>query len=207
MTTSADRGGRAGHAAPRSERREHLVRLAGELFAEKGFQATTVRNIATEAGIFSGSLYHHFDSKESIADEILSCFFDQLMASYRTVLDEGANPRDALAGLVRVAFGSLERHRAAITVIQKDWNYLKGLDRFAYLTKFEDEVERMWVDVLSTGREQDFFRADLDPKITYLMIRDTVWAAVRWFRPGGRLDADALAGHYLGVIFDGIDRR
>jgi AcrR family transcriptional regulator len=205
VTTSADRP--AGRAAPRSQRRDHIVRLAGELFAEKGFQATTVRNIATEAGIFSGSLYHHFDSKESIADEILSSFFDQLMASYRQVLDEGGNPRDTIAGLVRVAFGSLERHRAAITVIQKDWTYLKSLDRFAYLAKFEDEVERLWVDVLRAGRDQGFFRADLDPEITYLMIRDTVWAAVRWFRPGGRLDAAALAGHYLGVIFDGIDRR
>ena len=220
MTTTSAKSGRsrtrtAGGGGPRrrgrgssalaSERREHLVKLAAELFAEKGFQATTVRNIADEAGILSGSLYHHFDSKESIVDEILSDFFTEIMASYQAVLAEGRNPRDTIAGLVRVAFGTLEPHRAAITVMQNDWNYLKGMDRFAYLTKSEDEVEKMWVDTLRAGQEEGLFRSDLDPKLTYRMIRDTVWVAVRWFRPGGRLDAQGLAEHYLKVMFDGIN--
>ncbi|WP_230420648.1 TetR/AcrR family transcriptional regulator [Actinomadura soli] len=196
-----------GSAPLASERREHLVRLAAELFAEKGFQATTVRNIADEAGIQSGSLYHHFDSKESIADEILSSFFSEIMSAYQAVLDRGDNPRDTVAGLVRVAFGTLEPHRAAVTVMQNDWNYLKGMARFAYLTKSEDEVEKMWVDTLRTGQEQGLFRADLDPKLTYRMIRDTIWVAVRWFRPGGRLNAEGLAEHYLKVMFDGINRH
>ncbi|HEY8480117.1 MAG TPA: TetR/AcrR family transcriptional regulator, partial [Spirillospora sp.] len=128
---AANRRGK-GSAALASERREHLVKLAAELFAEKGYQATTVRNIADEAGILSGSLYHHFDSKESIVDEILSGFFDEIMASYRAVLDRGENPRETIAGLVRVAFASLEPHRAAITVMQNDWNYLKRMERFSY---------------------------------------------------------------------------
>ncbi|GAA2290124.1 TetR/AcrR family transcriptional regulator [Actinomadura sp. NPDC048955] len=220
MTTTSAKSGRsrtrgAGEDAPRrrgrgspalaSERRAHLVRLAAELFAEKGFQATTVRNIADEAGILSGSLYHHFDSKESIVDEILSGFFTEIMASYQAVIDENENPRDTIAGLVRVAFGTLEPHRAAITVMQNDWNYLRGMDRFAYLTKSEDEVEKMWVTTLQAGQEEGLFRPDLDPKLTYRMIRDTVWVAVRWFRPGGRLNAQGLAEHYLKVMFDGIN--
>ncbi|WP_067461670.1 TetR/AcrR family transcriptional regulator [Actinomadura macra] len=219
MTTNADPGGprtrapgegggrRRGKGSPAlaSERREHLVRLAAELFAEKGFQATTVRNIAEEAGILSGSLYHHFDSKESIVDEILAAFFDEIMSAYQGVIDEGRNPRETIAGLVRIAFGTLEPHRAAITVMQNDWNYLKGMDRFAYLTKSEDEVEKLWVDTIRAGQADGSFRADIDPKLTYRMIRDTVRVAVRWFRPGGRLDAQGLAEHYLKVMFDGIN--
>ncbi|MFD0903880.1 TetR/AcrR family transcriptional regulator [Actinomadura sediminis] len=194
-----------GSPALASERREHLVKLAAELFAEKGFQATTVRNIAEEAGILSGSLYHHFDSKESIVDEILTGFFEDIMAAYRRVIDENDDPRATIAGLVRTAFGTLEPHRAAITVMQNDWNYLKGMERFAYLTKSEDEVEKMWVDTLRAGQEQGVFRLDLDPKLTYRMIRDTVWVAIRWFKPGGKLNAEGLAEHYLKVMFDGIN--
>ncbi|MEV4255252.1 TetR/AcrR family transcriptional regulator [Spirillospora sp. NPDC049652] len=201
---AARRRGR-GSSAAASERREHLVRLAAELFAEKGFQATTVRNIADEAGILSGSLYHHFDSKESIVDEILSGFFEEIMTRYREVIDRGEDPRATIAGLVRIAFGTLEPHRAAITVMQNDWNYLKGMERFAYLTKSEDEVEKMWVDTIKAGQREGLFRPDVDPKLTYRMIRDTVWVAVRWFKPGGRLDAQGLAEHYLKVMFDGIN--
>lgn len=205
---TGESGGRRrtkGSPALASERREHLVKLAAELFAEKGFQATTVRNIAEEAGILSGSLYHHFDSKESIVDEILSGFFEQLMADYRSVIDLGQDPRETIAGLVRIAFGTLEPHRAAITVMQNDWNYLKGMERFAYLTKAEDEVEKMWVDTIRAGQETGLFRADIDAKLTYRMIRDTIWVAVRWFKPGGRLNAKGLSDHYLKVMFDGIN--
>ncbi|MBX6770077.1 MAG: TetR/AcrR family transcriptional regulator, partial [Actinomadura rubrobrunea] len=173
-----------GSSALASERREHLIRLAADLFAEKGYQATTVRDIAKEAGILSGSLYHHFTSKESIVDEILSGFFDEVMSAYRAVIEEGLDPRETIAELVRIAFGTLEPHRAAITVMQNDWNYLK--DRLDYLTKAEDEVEKMWVDTIRAGQEQGLFRDDIDPKLTYRMIRDTIWVAVRWYRPGGR---------------------
>jgi TetR/AcrR family transcriptional regulator, cholesterol catabolism regulator len=197
---------RAPAGGPASERRDHLVKLAAEIFARKGFQATTVREIATEAGILSGSLYHHFDSKETIVDEVLRTFLEDLIARYRAALDGDADPRTVLSEMVRIGFSTLEPHRAAITVMQNDWNYLRSLpgDRFDYLVKAEDEVERMWVDQIRRGQAASQFRSDVDPKLTYRMIRDTIWVAVRWFRPGGRLNTAGLAEHYITVLFDGL---
>lgn len=187
-----------------SERRDHLVKLAAEIFARKGFQATTVREIAKEAGILSGSLYHHFDSKETIVDEVLSTFLDDLITRYRAALGTGADPRTVLSEMVRIGFGTLEPHRAAITVMQNDWNYLRQFERFNYLVKAEDEVEQIWVSQIKAGQAAGQFRTDVDPKLTYRMIRDTIWVAVRWFRPGGRLNTAGLAEHYITVLFDGL---
>jgi TetR/AcrR family transcriptional regulator, cholesterol catabolism regulator len=195
---------RATSTGAASERRDHLVKLAAELFARKGFQATTVREIALEAGILSGSLYHHFDSKETIVDEVLSTFLDDLIARYRSALDSGGDPRTVLSEMVRIGFGTLEPHRAAITVMQNDWNYLRQFERFNYLVKAEDEVEQMWVGQIKAGQAAGQFRPDVDPKLTYRMIRDTIWVAVRWFRPGGRLNTSGLAEHYVTVLFDGL---
>ena len=195
---------RATSSGPASERRDHLVKLAAELFARKGFQATTVREIADEAGILSGSLYHHFDSKETIVDEVLSTCLDDLVARYRTAIGSGADPRSTLSEMVRIGFGTLEPHRAAITVMQNDWNYLRQFERFNYLVKAEDEVEQIWVAQIKAGQAAGQFRADVDPKLTYRMIRDTIWVAVRWFRPGGRLNTTGLAEHYITVLFDGL---
>nr|WP_062340786.1 TetR/AcrR family transcriptional regulator [Herbidospora sakaeratensis] len=194
------------HGVTASERRDHLVKLAAELFARKGFQATTVRNIADEAGILSGSLYHHFDSKESIVDEVLRTFLDDLTARYRVILDSGKGPAEVLAQMVRTGFATLEPHRAAITVMQNDWNYLRSLEhhRFDYLVKAEDEIERMWLEQIKKGQATGELRADVDPKLTYRMLRDSIWVAVRWFRPGGRLNTTALADHYITVLFDGL---
>ncbi|MEU6712687.1 TetR/AcrR family transcriptional regulator [Nonomuraea sp. NPDC046802] len=195
---------RATSSGSASERRDHLVKLAAELFARKGFQATTVREIADEAGILSGSLYHHFDSKETIVDEVLSTFLDDLIARYRAALDTSADARTVLSEMVRIGFGTLEPHRAAITVMQNDWNYLRQFERFNYLVQAEDEVEQIWVSQIKAGQAAGLFRPDVDPKLTYRMIRDTIWVAVRWFRPGGRLNTAGLAEHYITVLFDGI---
>ncbi|MET8001373.1 TetR/AcrR family transcriptional regulator [Nonomuraea glycinis] len=195
---------RATSSGAASERRDHLVKLAAELFARKGFQATTVREIAEEAGILSGSLYHHFDSKETIVDEVLSTFLDDLIARYRTALETGGDPRTVLSEMVRIGFGTLEPHRAAITVMQNDWNYLQQFERFNYLVKAEEEVEQMWVAQIKAGQGVGLFRPDVDAKLTYRMIRDTIWVAVRWFRPGGRLNTTGLAEHYITVLFDGL---
>ncbi len=197
---------RATSSGSASERRDHLVKLAAELFARKGFQATTVRQIAEEAGILSGSLYHHFDSKETIVDEVLTTFLDDLICRYRAALERDNDPRAILSEMVRIGFSAIEPHRAAITVMQNDWNYLRSLPggRFDYLVKAEDEVERMWVGQIKRGQAIGQFRSDVDPKLTYRMIRDSIWVTVRWFRPGGRLNTTAIAEHYVTVLFDGL---
>jgi TetR/AcrR family transcriptional regulator, cholesterol catabolism regulator len=188
-----------------SERRADLVRIAAELFAERGYRATTVRHIGDAAGVLSGSLYHHFDSKETILDELLSSYLNDLVETYREIA--GDEPGTALRGLVTEAFRSLGDHRAAITVLQNERNYLRTLPRFGYLTKAEDEVRRIWITVLRDGIEMGSFRADLDPEITYRFLRDSVWVAVRWFRQDGRLTPEQLADHYLRLILGGITNR
>jgi AcrR family transcriptional regulator len=97
-----------------------VVQLAGELFAQKGYRATTVREIADAAGILSGSLYHHFDSKESIGDEILSGFINEVLANYRAAVAEAADPRAVLEQIVRSTNHTLSSHRAALTMLQND---------------------------------------------------------------------------------------
>ncbi|MEO6471071.1 MAG: helix-turn-helix domain-containing protein, partial [Aeromicrobium sp.] len=77
---------------PTPTRREELLQIAAELFATKGFKNTTVRDIADAAGILSGSLYHHFDSKESMVDEILSSFQDELFGKYAAIVAGDDDP-------------------------------------------------------------------------------------------------------------------
>jgi TetR/AcrR family transcriptional regulator, cholesterol catabolism regulator len=186
-----------------SERRAHLVSLAGGLFAEKGFRATTVREIADAAGILSGSLYHHFDSKESIADEILTHFLGDVLADYRTAVAEAADPRDAIERIVRSSAGTLARHRAALTMLQNDWSYFSSQDRFGYLRDALHEIEDIWIGQLERGKQAGIFRADLDTKLTYRLVRDILWIPVYW-KPTGVWSPEQVVHGFLGLLFDGI---
>ena len=93
-------------AGPSRPRRDELLWPSRRSSSpSKGFRNTTVRDIADAAGILSGSLYHHFDSKESMVDEILSTFQEELFGQYDEILAGDDDPRakleQAVARLVR----------------------------------------------------------------------------------------------------------
>lgn len=187
-----------------SERRAEIVRIAAELFAERGYKATTVRAIGDAAGVLSGSLYYHFDSKESIADELFTSYFDELLSTYHEIAEREDDPRAAFRALVTAAFESIGQHHAAVIVVQNEQRYLSEFERFAYLGERQHDVEQLWLDVLRSGIEAEVFRDTLDPKIVYRFVRDAIGTSARWYRPDGGLKLSDLAEQYLTMILDGI---
>ena len=187
-----------------STRREELLAIAAALFAEKGYRSTTVRDIADAAGILSGSLYHHFDSKESMLDEILRSFQDELFAAYADVLASDDDARTKLERVVRLSFQAIDQHPAEVAIFQNDAAYLGAFDRFAYLAERADQSRGIWLGLLREGVATGVLRADIDIDLVHRFIRDTVWVAVRWYRPGGELTHSDVADQYLTILLEGI---
>lgn len=189
------------------ERRRELLDTAAEVFAAQGYNATTVRKIADAAGMLAGSLYYHFDSKESMLDEILSAFLTELWDGYDTVLAAGLGPRETIEALVTESFREIDRHRAAVAIYQKESRTLSAQPRFHYLSDSQQKFEKAWLGTLERGVEAEVFRADLDIRLTYRFVRDTVWVAASWYRPGGQHSPEEIARQYLSMVLDGIALR
>ncbi|QNG17468.1 TetR/AcrR family transcriptional regulator [Rhodococcus triatomae] len=204
MTPPRDNGDRLRTDSSKGGRRAELRDLAATLFAERGVRATTVRDIADAAGILSGSLYHHFDSKETIVDEILRGFLDDLFARYREIVSAGWDSRTTLEALVTTSYEAIDASHAAVAIYQDEVKHLIDNDRFSYLRDYNTEFRTLWVGVLESGVRDGGFRADLDVELVFRFLRDTVWVAVRWYRPGGSLTADAVAKQYLAIVLDGL---
>lgn len=187
-----------------SRRRAELLAIAADLFARRGFVVTTVREIADAAGILSGSLYHHFDSKESMVDEILREFLGYQQELYAEVLREEHDPRTTITELVRCSFQAMDRYRSAVTIYQNEAKHLAQFDRFAYLRRAGNDFERTWTKVLQQGQRDGVFRDDLHVKIAYRFIRDTVWTTVHWYNPRGRLNAQVIADQHVTLLCEGI---
>jgi AcrR family transcriptional regulator len=192
-------------AEPASKtRRAELLQIAAGLFADKGFKNTTVRDIADASGILSGSLYHHFDSKESMVDEILSTFQAELFGKYDEILASDDDARTKLERAVRVSFEAIDHHRHEVAIFQNEADHLGTFDRFGYLAERNEQSRQVWMRLLTEGVESGALRSDLDVELVYRFIRDTVWVAVRWYRPGGALTHEAVADQYLTILLDGI---
>lgn len=185
-------------------RREQLLAIAAELFADKGFRNTTVRDIADAAGILSGSLYHHFDSKESMVDELLVPFQDELFGKYDEILASGDDARTKLERAVRVSFEAIDQHPHEVAIFQNDADHLGTFERFGYLADRNTQSRQVWVTLIEEGVRTGVLRPDLDVTLTYRFIRDTVWVAVRWYRPGRGLSHTTVADQYVRILLDGI---
>ena len=185
-------------------RREELLELAAGMFAERGLRATTVRDIADAAGILSGSLYHHFKSKEEMVDEVLRTFLDWLFDRYQHIIDTEPNPLARLRGLFMASFDAIEHHHAEVVIYQDEAKRLSSQPRFSYVSELNRRQRKMWVDVLNEGIEQGCFNADIDVDLVYRFIRDTTWVSVRWYTPGGPLTAQQVGHQYLSIVLGGI---
>jgi AcrR family transcriptional regulator len=176
------------------------------MFAERGLKTTTVRDIADAAGILSGSLYHHFDSKESMVDEILRSFLDELFGEYEAIVAQQLPPRERFEAIVVASFQALDRNHAAVAIYQNEARLLADQPRFGYIRERLAEFKTMWHDLLREGVRDGSFTPDLDIDLAYRFFRETVWVGVRWYRPGGSTAIGDVAQQYLRIVLDGIGR-
>ena len=174
------------------------------MFAERGLRATTVRDIADSAGILSGSLYHHFKSKEQMVEEVLKDFLDWLFTRYDEIVASTSDPLERVKGLFMVSFEAIEHRHAQVVIYQDEAKRLNPLPQFGFLDDRNREQRRMWVDVLKQGVAEGSFRPDLDVDLVYRFIRDTTWVSVRWYQPGGPLSAEEVGRQYLAIVLGGI---
>ncbi|MCB0948041.1 MAG: TetR family transcriptional regulator KstR2 [Mycobacterium sp.] len=194
----------AGSNTQANTRRNELLGLAATMFAQRGLRATTVRDIADSAGILSGSLYHHFSSKEEMVDEVLRGFLDWLFDRYRQIVETETNPLERFKGLFMTSFEAIETRHAEVVIYQDEAKRLALQDRFAYVDERNREQRKMWVDVLTQGTAEGYFRSDVDVDLVYRFIRDTTWVSVRWYQPGGPLTAEQVGRQYLAIVLGGI---
>jgi AcrR family transcriptional regulator len=185
-------------------RRDELLKLAATMFAERGLRATTVRDIADSAGILSGSLYHHFKSKEQMVEEVLRDFLDWLFGRYQAIVDTEPNPLERLKGLFMASFEAIEDRHAQVVIYQDEAKRLSSLPQFGFVDTRNKEQRKMWLDLLNQGIEDGYFRPDIDVDLVYRFIRDTTWVSVRWYQPGGPMTAEQVGRQYLSIVLGGI---
>jgi AcrR family transcriptional regulator len=190
-----------------SSRQAELIALAAEMFAERGYKGTTVRDIADRANILSGSLYHHFSSKEDILDAILSSYLTWMLGRYDAILAEGLGPRVTVEKLIHVSIVSVDERRAAIVIYQNEAQQLIGNERFEYLREASARIRSTWVGALRRGAQSGELRPDIDATLVYRFIRDSIWTIARWYRPDGPETADEIAAQFQRLVLDGVAAR
>ena len=190
-----------------TDRRASIVAVAAELFASQGVAATSVREIAQRVGILSGSLYHHFGSKDELVQEIVLSYLDDLGARYAAIAAQQLPPLEALEALVHTSLASVEQHPFATEIYQNDAAHLRRLPRGEDIAAAGERVPEAWLQVIEAGVATGELRDDLPPRIFYNLLRDALWRCVQWFDPAGERDWEQLGDDVLAVFLQGFATR
>jgi AcrR family transcriptional regulator len=183
-----------------SARRAELTRIAARLFAKRGYQGTSLADLAEQLGVQKPSLYHHIASKEDLLWEVAW----EGAEAFHAALD-AVPPELAAAERIRLA---LRAHLAVVggqvdiaTVFVREWRYLEGERRTRFVAERHRYEERIR-DLFRDGVEESELRTDLDIATAALLFLSAANWAYTWLRPGA--DTDVLADRLFAALLDGM---
>lgn len=193
--------------AGRSRRRDEITRTACAVFAEKGFQNSTMRDVADATGILAGSLYHHYKSKDDLLAEVLKRFYADSISDITRIIEETDDTETTVVKLLELAVRYTVERRDEARIIENDAPYLAQLEAFAFVFEAAREVERLWLGVLQRARRAGLIRKEVDLPTLYRTVMGSMFASVRWYDPKGRMKPAKLVEHQTMLFFDGVRPR
>ncbi|MEC7118285.1 MAG: TetR/AcrR family transcriptional regulator [Pseudomonadota bacterium] len=177
--------------------RGRVLRAAAYLFHLQGYSRTTVREIAQVVGIQSGSLFHHFKSKEDILCAVMTEAIIYNLGQMQRAVDQANSTYDQLKGLVIAELESINGDTgAAMAVLVHEWSVLPKA-RQAELLEMRQQYEDIWLAVLKKARQEGLIQHD--PILWRRLIGGSISWSVTWYKPTGRLSLPQMAEELLGI--------
>jgi AcrR family transcriptional regulator len=182
-----------------------VLRRAIELFNRKGYEGTSVADLAAELGFSKSAIYHHVPSKEHLLAQALDEALDELTAVVRDAQDSsGGTAYERLRSVVRRSAGVLVAHQAAVTLLLR----VRGN------SPVEQEAlsRRRWIDaqlaqLVRAAAAEGAIRGDLPPELVSRLIFGMVNSLAEWFRADGEITVEAVADAVTAIAFAGLDAR
>ena len=189
-----------------SSRQEEIILQSAKLFREKGYIATSIRDISESLEMTSAALYYHFKNKEEILLAIMHIGLTNLIKA----VEEAVAQQDAIWDKLRAAFrthmrGSLDYQDFAY-VLLKDLRHLSPEWRDDVVA-MRDAYDRYWDQLLLEARRQDVIAEGIDLEMFRLLAFGAINLAISWYNPEGRYSPEEIADIFLDYLGDGVKTR
>jgi AcrR family transcriptional regulator len=179
-------------------RQQDVVVAAARLFAERGYDQTSVPDLARELGLATGSLYHYFGSKEQLLIEICDQLMDPLLERARELTARDAPPEQRLRDLVRLWVAHVVDHRDHMLVFQQQRHAIRHGAQWRSVRASRKAFEDLVADVLAQ------LHSHADPpeerRLLIAALLGMVNHTAQWYRPSGSLSAQQIADGYVDLL-------
>lgn len=186
-------------------RKHQILQTASRLFREKGYTATTMRDIASAMHIEAASLYHHIRSKEELLDTICFEMADKFITALKEVndiyFDAEQRLRMAITFHVQIMTGNMDQS----AVFLNEWRSLPE-DKLEAFRKLRNQYESEFRIIVADGKKEDIFD-DVDEKLAALTILSAVNWIYQWYNPAGKMSPGEIADQLSNLLLSGIRKK
>ncbi len=173
-----------------ANREEEILSAAARIFLQKGYHGTSVQDIADAVGLLKGSLYHYIRSKEQLLARLFDGALEDTVRELEAIARRDAPAGERLADMVRAYVRAVTANLDAVGLYLREWRSLPARE-LAGLAARRRAMRALFREVLSEGaRRGELAPGDAD--VTALAILGMCNWVYEWYRPDGRLSADAI---------------
>lgn len=197
--------------ADQSVSREDIILAAADVLQRKGYEATTMKDIAAAVNLTAASLYHHFRNKDSLLLAVMEAGLELILSRIRPIVDAelpsdhklqqmicahviGVTQNTAVGAAMVFEIRSLldVKPPPATATTPDQQSYAEFLERRAAFFTARDEFENLFRKVIREGVQNGTFRTVDDGIYTKTLLGAHNWVGI-WFKPSGRLSGDEIA--------------
>ena len=155
-----------GASAPNEpEKRRAILHAAVRVFAEKGYHGCRISDVAKQAGVAYGLVYHYFRNKEELLESVFAEQWAVFIAALRAIADGGGSALDQVAAVCRFAIDVFRTAPAAVRVLLLEVARTPGTLRAGSTRQTFEDAARIVAGIVARGKERGEIRADADPMV------------------------------------------
>jgi AcrR family transcriptional regulator len=180
-----------------------ILTAAVQLFAEKGFDATSVQEVVDRAAVTKGAMYHYFRSKDDLLYEIYHGLIGEQLAELDRILAPDPRPADAMRLIIASLVETTTDRLAEAAISAREIHRLeKG--RMAALRAQRRRYHETFRDVVARGQNDGSFAAVASADTVTLIVFGIVNQLPQWYRPGGPKTPGQLADEITNFVLSGL---
>jgi AcrR family transcriptional regulator len=177
---------------------DKIIQASLKLFASKGYEATSIRDIAMAAEVTSSTLYYYIKNKEDFLLSIMKKGLEPLINNSKDILKTNETTEQRIAALVQMHVMAHGVNRLSALVIDTEFRALHGENK-DFIKKLRKEYEQIWLEVIKEGKDQGTFCFVEDIKLTTYAILEMCTGVVHWYSPNGDIPLTDICKNFANI--------
>jgi len=186
----------------KSEKYNEIIRAAVKLFNEKGYKATSIREIAALVNLTQGTLYHYVKNKEELLFKINDLLINSVLQGRKEILELKCTNKEKVRQTIKEILTTIATYNDYLSVFLKEYKNLSNKN-FKKILKKRDQYEDMVASILQEGMKNKEFK-NLDLTISTMALFGICNWATTWLKVNGRLSIDEIAEILSTIYLEGL---